>query len=154
MKATHPRPPRGLRKPKESATQTCQQALRVCESSAASLQAAGEELAASWTALCYEISTGVSCTELLRKRAWCNVLELRLKEQAHALEQARHGLDTIWDDVMLGTRARELFNRLLKNNPQESGAGAESLPLLAKTASAIATAHRRSRARKEISVSP
>jgi hypothetical protein len=155
MKSTHPsQPARGLRKPKENSKDTCQQALRVCQSAAVGLQAAGEELAASWTALCHEISTGVSCTDLLRKRAWCNVLELRLKEQAHALEQARHGLDALWEDLMLATRARELFNRLLKSNSPEPSATPDNLPLLAKTASAIASAHRRSRSRKEIRLSP
>jgi hypothetical protein len=66
-----------------------------------------------------------------------------LKEQAHALEQARHGLDAVWEDLMLATRARELFNRLLKKNATEAGADTESLPLLARTASVIASAHRR-----------
>ena len=151
MKPSHPSHPlRAVRKPKENAKENWQQSLRVCESSAAKLQAAGEELAGAWTSLCFEISNGVSCTDLLRKRAWCNVLELRLKEQAHALEQARHGLDAIWEDLMLATRARELFNRLLKNN--STSPDTESLPMLAKTASAIATAHRRSRSRKEMGV--
>ena len=109
---------------------------------AARIKTAGEELAASWTVLCQEFSTGASSTELLRKRAWCNVLELRLKEQSHALEQARHGVDALWDEMMLNTRARELFNRYLKRDRTDTLAATDNLPLLARTASVIAAAHR------------
>jgi hypothetical protein len=139
----HYRPSRSARESRDNAKEACQQALKLCELAAARLEAAGEELAASWTALCREIGTGVSSTDLLRKRAWCNVLELRLKEQAQALEQARHGLDAVWEDLMLSTRARELFNRFLKSSPGGNGAESQNLPLLARTASAIAAAHRR-----------
>jgi flagellar biosynthesis chaperone FliJ len=137
-------PARTVRERKDIVKQNSDQVLGACETAAARLKTAGEDLAASWKALCLEISTGVSSTDLLRKRAWCNVLELRLKEQAQALEQARHSLDAVWDDLMLTRRARELFNRLLKNNATETSASTESLPLLARTASAIAAAHRRS----------
>jgi flagellar biosynthesis chaperone FliJ len=134
---------RALREQKPGLKQTCQSALRACEAAAAKVQEASSELATSWTALCHEISTGVSSTDILRKRAWCNVLELRLKEQAQALEQARHGVDLVWEDLMLSARARELFSRLLKKNDNEASANPDSLPLLARTASAIAAAHRR-----------
>jgi flagellar export protein FliJ len=150
MKAhRQPRPTRAARERKENAKQLYEQVLRACEAAAARLEAASEELAASWTVLRHEIGTGVSATELLRKRAWCNVLELRLKEHAHALEQARHAVDAIWDDLMLTARARELFNRFLKKNATEAGADANSVPLLARTASAIAGAHQRSASAKK-----
>jgi flagellar biosynthesis chaperone FliJ len=139
----HSNPSRVVREQKEHAKQNYEQALRACETVAARIKCAGDELAASWTALCQEISTGLSSTDLLRKRAWCNVLELRLKEQAYALEQARHGVDALWEEMMLAARARELFNRFLKKNATEGSAAAESLPILARTASIIAAAHRR-----------
>src|SRR5215831_12861247 len=102
MKTT-PRSPRkrAVRQAKCSRKQDCELAMRACETAAARVKAAGDELAACWTALCHEIASGVSPTDLLRKRAWCNVLELRLKEQAHALEDARLGVDALWDDMML-----------------------------------------------------
>ncbi len=134
---------RAVREQKERAKQNYEQALRACESAAVRIKSAGDELAASWTVLCQEIATGLSSTDLLRKRAWCNVLELRLKEQAYALEQARHGVDALWEEMMLAARARELFNRFLRKNASETPTPAESLPLLAKTASVIAAAHHR-----------
>jgi flagellar biosynthesis chaperone FliJ len=144
MKTTrHSNPPRAAREKKERVKQNVEQTLHACESVAARIKTAGEELAASWTALCQEISTGASSTELLRKRAWCNVLELRLKEQSYALEQARHGVDALWDEMMLNTRARELFNRYLKRDRTDTLAANDNLPLLARTASVIAAAHRR-----------
>jgi flagellar biosynthesis chaperone FliJ len=139
----HSNPSRPVREQKERAKQNYEQALRACETAATGIKCAGDELAASWTALCLEISTGLSSTDLLRKRAWCNVLELRLKEQAYALEQARLGVDALWEEMMLTARARELFNRFLKKNTTEGSAPAESLPILARTASIIAAAHRR-----------
>ena len=144
MKTTrHSNPPRAAREKKEHVKQHVEQTLHACESVAARIKTAGEELAASWTVLCQEFSTGASSTELLRKRAWCNVLELRLKEQSYALEQARHGVDALWDEMMLNTRARELFNRYLKRDRTDTLAATDSLPLLARTASVIAAAHRR-----------
>jgi flagellar biosynthesis chaperone FliJ len=142
-------PARTARERKENVKPIHDQVLRTCEAAAARLKAASEELAASWTVLCGEITNGVSSTDLLRKRAWCNVLELRLKEQAHALEQARHAVDAVWADLMLTVRARELFNRFIKKNATEAGAEADSLPLLARTASAIAGAHRRTSSAKK-----
>jgi hypothetical protein len=144
MKTTRPaQPPRAIRGPRERSKQNYEQALRACETAAARIKSAGDELAACWTALCQDIARGVSPTDLLRKRAWCNVLELRLKEQAHALEDARHEVDAVWDEMMLTARARELFHRFLKKNASETLTPTESLPLLARTASALAEVHRR-----------
>lgn len=98
---------------KKRARQDCEQALHACEEAAAKIKCAGDELAACWSALSRELSSGVSATTLLRTRAMCNVLELRLKEQAHLLEDARHGVDAVWGQMMLAARARELFNRML-----------------------------------------
>jgi flagellar biosynthesis chaperone FliJ len=144
MKTTRPTySARAVRGQKERAKQNYEQALRACETAAARIKAAGDELAQCWTALCQEISAGVSPTDLLRKRAWCNVLELRLKEQAHALEDARLGVDALWDEMMLTARARELFHRFLKKRDRETPATDESLPLLARAAAALAATHRR-----------
>jgi hypothetical protein len=144
-----PAPARKTRASKENAKRAHELPLRACVAAAACLKTAAEELAASWTALNQEVSTGESPTDLLRKRAWCNVLELRLKEQAHALEQARHAVDAVWNELMLTTRAREMFNRFLGTNATEAGSENPSLPLLARTASVIAGANRRSAAAKK-----
>jgi len=76
------------------------------------VKTAGEELAACWTALGLEMSIGGTRTELLRRRAWCNVLELRLKEKAEQLEQARHALDEVWSEIMQISRGKEIAPRL------------------------------------------
>ena len=70
------------------------------------------------------------------------MLELRLKEQTHALEAARQVVDRLWEDMLLAKRARELFNRYLKKDAGET-AGAESgFSVLARTAIALAAEHR------------
>jgi flagellar biosynthesis chaperone FliJ len=91
------RPIRALRPTKPPATpQHCADVLRACEEAASRMKSTSDELAACWSALRGEISAGVTGTDLLRRRAWCNVLELRLKEHAHALEEARRGIDAVW----------------------------------------------------------
>jgi hypothetical protein len=102
------RPSRAMAKAREGAKQNCEQALRTCEEAAAKVKSASDELAACWSTLGREISTGVSATELLRRRAWCNVLELRLKEKALALEEARHGVDAVWKEMLQAARGRDL----------------------------------------------
>jgi hypothetical protein len=150
MKTTPPsRTPRAPRETRDRAKQNHEQALRACEAAAARIKAAGDELASCWATLSQDISAGVSTTDLLRKRAWCNVLELRLLEEAHALENARHAIDAVWDDMMLTARARELYNRFLKKDAGETVTATEGLPLLARTASAIAAVHRRAVAVKK-----
>src|ERR1051325_7244563 len=86
-------------------------ALLACEAAAARVQAASEELTGCWHALSQKLSAGVAATELLRSHAWCNVLELRLKERAAALEQARLAVDTVWHEMILATRERETLDR-------------------------------------------
>jgi hypothetical protein len=140
----HSYPSRAIRGHKERAQQNYEQALRACEAAAARVKTAGAELAAGWTALCQEIGRGASSTDLLRKRAWCNVLELRLKEEAHALEDARHDVDAVWDNLMITARARELFSRFLKKDSGETLPAGDSLPLLARAASALAETRPRS----------
>jgi flagellar biosynthesis chaperone FliJ len=84
----------------------CADVVRACEEAAARMKSTSDELAACWSALRDEISAGVTGTELLRTRAWCNVLELRLKEHAHALEEARHGVDAVWRKMIRGADDR------------------------------------------------
>jgi flagellar export protein FliJ len=86
-------------------------AMRLCEEAAIQLQAASEELAAGWTALCEELSVGVTATRLLRTRAWCNVLELRQKERRAALLDAQRAMDDAWRVMMLATRDRQAMDR-------------------------------------------
>ena len=105
-------PIRVLREQKEQvAQQRFAQAMLACEEAAFQLQTASEELAAGWTSLCEELSTGVTATRLLRTRAWCNVLELRQKERNAALQHARRLMDAAWREMMLATRDRESLDR-------------------------------------------
>ncbi len=127
---------RAIRERKERVKPNCEEAVRLCEEAAARIQAAGDELAACWTTLARELATGTSATGLLRKRAWCNVLELRLRERAHALEEARLGVDAVWQEIMNAVRSRELLNRLLRKNSSEFSAAHQVWPLLAQSATA------------------
>lgn len=105
-------PIRVLREQKEhEAQQHYVLALRACEEAAARVQAAGQELAACWTTLGLELANGSEATEVLRTRAWCNVLELRLKERTGALEKARLDVDNVWREMLLATRDRETLDR-------------------------------------------
>ncbi len=105
-------PLRVLREQKEQAAQKrYADALRTCEAAAAGVRAASEELNTCWTALNRELLSGVSGLQLLRTRAWCNVLELRLKDRAHVLEEARLGVDAVWKEMLRATRDRETLDR-------------------------------------------
>jgi flagellar FliJ protein len=94
-----------------SAQQQYAAALRACEEAAARVQAASAELTACWTKLRDKMAAGVAGLELLRARAWCNVLELRLKERAADLEQARLAVDAAWKAMLQATRNREALDR-------------------------------------------
>jgi flagellar protein FliJ len=101
---------------KEQAEQTAREryaaTLRACEDAAARVQQASVELTGCWAGLCDKLAAGVSSDDLLRARAWCNVLELRVKERAAALESARHAVDAMWQELMSATREREGLDRL------------------------------------------
>ena len=87
-------PIRVLREQKEQkAQQAFGEALRLCDQAAFQLQTASDELVAGWNALCRNFSGGVSAMELARTRAWCNVLELRQKERAEALQLAQRAME-------------------------------------------------------------
>jgi flagellar export protein FliJ len=105
-------PLRALREHKEAAArERYAGALRACEEAAAQVQVASTELTGCWTTLCEKLAAGVKGNDLLRARAWCNVLELRVKERAAALEKARQNVDAVWQDLMLATRERETIER-------------------------------------------
>src|SRR6185437_6974293 len=93
-------------------------ALRVCEEAAQRVQKASNELTTSWHELTSKLSAGVSAVEFLRSRAWCNVLELRLKERTVALEQARLNVDAVWQEMLIATRDRETLDRFHKKKRQ------------------------------------
>lgn len=108
---------RVLREQKEQAAQKhYAEVLRACEDAAARVKAAGDELSASWTTLGKELSAGVTAMELLRTRAWCNALELRLRERTSILEQARLAVDAVWQEMLNATRDREALDRYYKKN--------------------------------------
>jgi flagellar export protein FliJ len=103
---------RVLREQKErNAQQRFADAMRACEEAAFQLQAASDELAAGWGALCEELTDGVTSNKLLRTQSWCNVLEHRQKESAAALQGARRAMDAAWREMMLATRDRETLDR-------------------------------------------
>jgi hypothetical protein len=125
---------RVVRERKERVKPDCEEALRLCEDAAARIKEAGEELAECWLALGRELGRGGTAIDLLRKRAWCNVLELRLKERAQALEKARLGVDGVWGELMLAVRSRELLNRFLRKGHRELSVAHQVWPLLAHSA--------------------
>jgi flagellar export protein FliJ len=96
----------------QSARERYAATLRSCEEAAAKVQAASIELTECWTGLCQKLASGVNSGELLRARAWCNVLELRVKDRAAELELARRAVDAVWQELMLATQEREGLDRL------------------------------------------
>jgi flagellar export protein FliJ len=101
-----------LREQQEQAAQKkYSEALRTCEEAAGRVQTAGRELSSGWQDLTGKLTAGVSAVDFLRSRAWCNVLELRLKERTAALEQARLKVDAVWHEMLLATRDRESLDR-------------------------------------------
>ena len=86
-------------------------ALRACEEAATRMQTASTELSGCWARLCDQLAAGATGSDLLRTRAWCNVLELRVKERAAALAEARLVVDSRWHDLLLATRERETLER-------------------------------------------
>src|SRR5262249_12466388 len=105
-------PIRVLREQRErTAQQLFAEAMRACEDAAFELQEASDALAAGWTALCEELSTGVAATKLMRTRAWCSVLEHRQKERVENLNRVRRAMDDAWREMMLATRDREALDR-------------------------------------------
>jgi len=101
-----------LREQEEQAAQKKYvEALHFCEEAAGRVEAASQELMNCWRDLTGKLSAGVSAVEFLRARAWCNVLELRLKERTAALEQARLKVDAIWQEMLVATRDRESLDR-------------------------------------------
>lgn len=108
---------RVLREQKEQAAQKhYAEVLRACEDAAARVKAASDELSASWNTLGQELAAGVTALELLRTRAWCNALELRLKERTTLLEKARLAVDTVWQEMLDATRDREALDRYYKKS--------------------------------------
>ena len=90
--------------------------LRACENAAAQVKSAGDELNTGWMTLARELSSGVTAMELLRTRAWCNVLELRLKDRASHLEKMRLAVDSVWHEMLAATRDREALDRFHKKS--------------------------------------
>jgi len=104
---------RTLREHKEQqARERYAAALRFCEAAAARAQVAGDELSRAWSTLREKFASGGTGSDLARARAWCQLLELRLKERTLALEQARHAVDAVWQELMLATRDRETLDKL------------------------------------------
>jgi len=108
---------RVLREQKEQAAQKQYvEVLRACEDAAARVKATSDELSTSWNSLGRELAAGVTAMELLRTRAWCNALELRLKERTGLLETARLAVDKVWQEMLNATRDREALDRYYKKS--------------------------------------
>ena len=103
-----------LRVLREQREQTAQQryaeALHACEVAAARVRSASEGLDSAWAALHKDLASGVTGTQLLRTRAWCNVLEQRLRDRTRDMEQARLSTDALWHELMGATRDREALD--------------------------------------------
>jgi flagellar export protein FliJ len=82
------------------------------ELAAQQLRQANTELAASWEALCQQVSLGAAASDLRRARAWCAALETRQRERATELQKARYTLDTASRELMAATRERQAMDRL------------------------------------------
>jgi len=105
-------PIRVLREQRErAAQQRYADALRLCEDAAFQLQRASDELASSWESFCDELAAGVSASKLHQTRAWCDVLEIRQKQQDAALKAARVAMNAAWRELMTATRDREALDR-------------------------------------------
>ena len=87
------------------------EALRACEAAAERVQLASEGLNDAWHQLQHDLGAGLTGTQLLRSRAWCNVLELRLKDRSRELESARLSTDAQLQELMNATRQRESLDR-------------------------------------------
>lgn len=104
-------PVRVLREQKEQKAQKLfGDAKRACDEAALQLKAASDELVQAWNTLCRDMSTGVNAAQLAKSRAWCNVLELRQKERAEALQRARRAMDAAMKQMLLATRDREAID--------------------------------------------
>ena len=104
---------RVLRERKEQvAQQNYADKLRRHERAVAGLQRANDELAASWEALCHELSQGSAAAELRRARSWCGALETRQKEFAVELQQAAYALEAASRELMNAARDRQALDRL------------------------------------------
>jgi flagellar export protein FliJ len=105
-------PLRAVREHKEQVVrERYARALRACEEAAALVQAASAELSACWTRLREQMASGATGDEMLRSRAWCNVLELRVKARAATLAEARLVVDAVWKELLLATRERKTLER-------------------------------------------
>lgn len=105
-------PIRTLREQKEQkAQQTFGNAMRECDEAAFQLQTASDELVAAWNSFCREMSTGANASQITKSRAWCNVLELRQKERAEALQRAKRAMEAALKQMLLATRDREAIDK-------------------------------------------
>jgi flagellar export protein FliJ len=88
------------------------ESLRICEQAAADMQTAVDALTGSWKTLSSQLAKGLSGTDLAQAKAWCGVLELRVRERAAALQKARAALDAVWKEMSCATREREGMDKL------------------------------------------
>lgn len=82
-------------------------ALRQQETAINEVNAANEALELSWVGLKQELSSGATTGQVRRTRAWCNALEIRLGERLRAMQKARIGVSTAWQEMLQATRERE-----------------------------------------------
>jgi len=137
----HPAPRSEARAGKPFNPEQAWQAIRACEGAAQRIQSASDELGWAWTSLSAGLASGAPPNDLLRLRAWCNVLELRLKERVHELEDARPAVDRLWDSLLQSRRAQELFGRLLAKEAEDCGTET-GFTNLARTALTLAAERR------------
>jgi len=105
-------PIRVLREQKEQKAQKAfGDAMRLYDDAAFQLKTASDELLAGWNALCHEMSSGTNASQLTKTRAWCNVLELRQKERAEAVQHAKRAMESAMQQMLLASRDREAIDK-------------------------------------------
>src|SRR5437867_608101 len=101
-------PLRAVRQHKEQlARERYVRAVRVCEEAAARAESAREELTVCWQMRSDKLEAGATGGDLVRARAWCQALEVRVKERTAALQTARQAAEAVWQELTLATRERE-----------------------------------------------
>jgi len=108
---------RTLRKQKErAAQQRYAKALAACDTAAAQLQLAVEELSGAWDSLVQKLVHGLESEKIMELRTWCTVLEIRRNERKAALEEARRLSDAAFREMVSAARERESLDRFYEKS--------------------------------------
>jgi flagellar export protein FliJ len=108
---------RVLRQQKErAAQQRYAQALATSDLAAAKLQGIVNELANVYQSIVNSMATGLPGSQIMERRAWCSVLEVRRNEARAALEETRRAAEKAFKDMVLAVRDREAMDRFYEKS--------------------------------------